>query len=97
MLVRRGAEREGRRLPMTARGAAGFLLAARLLELDSAAEYAVEAGGVRSPSYQVTVATGPSRARWRSTTAFPPTPGSRPSRWPTAEDVAAPARDGGAR
>jgi len=89
VLLRRGAGLEWERVPMIGRDSAGNF-AGRLLALDSAAEYSVEAGRVRSPVYRIAVVDRPYARRVSLEYRFPGYTGLAAQRVEDGGDVAAP-------
>ena len=88
LLVRRGAATEWERVPMSAGARAGEY-AARLFDVDTAAQYAVEAAGVRSPTFAVTVTDLPTVRTIALDYRFPPYTGLPPQKVEDGGDVAA--------
>jgi len=88
LLVRRGAAPEWERVPMSA-GARPGEYAARLFDVDTAAEYAVEAAGVRSPTFAVTVTDLPTVRTISLDYRFPAYTGLAPQKVEDGGDIAA--------
>jgi hypothetical protein len=91
VLLRRGAAAEWERVPMTpgAGGASAGAYTTRLLDLDSAAQYRVEAGEVRSPAYTIRVVDRPFARRVALEYRFPAYTGLAAQRVDDGGDVAA--------
>jgi hypothetical protein len=75
------------RLPMAPDSTAGFT--SRLFDLTQPTEYYVEAEGVRSPAYRLSVSDLPAVSRIALDLAFPPYTGLAPERIENGGDVAA--------
>ena len=86
--VKRGSETEWRRMPMGA-GADSAERIFRLFDLDSAAEYFVEATGVRSPVFRIDVTELPYVSRIDLEYRFPAYLGREPERVEDGGDIVA--------
>jgi hypothetical protein len=89
LLVRRGASTEWLRVPMTP-GLREGTFAARLLDLDSAAQYVVESDGVRSSVHAIRVVDRPTVRTLALGLRFPAYTGLAPQDVEDGGDVAAP-------